>query len=235
MSSGGGHSAMVLKKGHAWQRGSALIVALLMLTAILMLGTSAVQIALQEEKASRNGRDRLIALQAAEAALDDAVRDIEYSPRRHLFKADYQDDLAGGCAGAEHGLYRGVCRNAAERAPVWQMAGFPDDERSPSVPYGHFTERHFPSGTGMSSARAPRYVIEVMEGPATAPGAQPGPAARFVRITAIGFGVRDSTRVVVQSFYRQHSDGSAESVPGRLFGWREIANWEELRNADTDE
>ena len=54
------------------QRGASLIVSLLMLVAVLVLGISAAQIALQGEKASRNDRDRQIAFQAAEAALMDA-------------------------------------------------------------------------------------------------------------------------------------------------------------------
>lgn len=218
-----------------FQRGAALIVALMMLTVVMMLSTSAVQTALQEEKASRNGRDRLIALQAAEAALDDAVQDIERSHRSHVFSGDYPEGLVDRCGGSETDLYRGVCGNPlAATRPVWQKPDFVSDEQSLSVPYGQFTDRRYSSGTAMAPARLPRYVIELITRRADALDEDGRSPERFFRITAIGFGVRDHTRVVVQSFYRKSDDGEQASVPARLFGWREIVNWEELHNASTE-
>jgi len=57
--------------------GSALLMCLLVMAVALMLGLSGARIALQEERAARNDRDRKAAFQAAEAALLDAQRDIE--------------------------------------------------------------------------------------------------------------------------------------------------------------
>jgi type IV pilus assembly protein PilX len=58
------------------QRGGALITGLIMLVALTMLGITALQSASLEERMSGNSRDRNLALQAAEAALRDAERDI---------------------------------------------------------------------------------------------------------------------------------------------------------------
>jgi len=58
---------------------SALLRCILVMVVALMLGLSGARIALQEERAARNDRDRKTAFQAAEAALLDAQRDIEQS------------------------------------------------------------------------------------------------------------------------------------------------------------
>ena len=58
------------------QSGFSLIVSLMMLIVIIILGVGASQMAINEERASRNDRDRQIAFQAAEAALKDAEFEI---------------------------------------------------------------------------------------------------------------------------------------------------------------
>ena len=58
------------------QRGFSLIVALMMLIVIIILGVSASQMAINEERGARNDRDRQLAFQAAEAALKDAEFEI---------------------------------------------------------------------------------------------------------------------------------------------------------------
>lgn len=58
------------------QRGFSLIVSLMMLIVIIILGISASQMAINEERGARNDRDRQIAFQAAEAALKDAEFEI---------------------------------------------------------------------------------------------------------------------------------------------------------------
>ena len=64
------------------QGGFSLIVSLMMLIVIIILGVSASQMAVNEERGARNDRDRQIAFQAAEAALKDAEFEIlsPYSP-----------------------------------------------------------------------------------------------------------------------------------------------------------
>jgi type IV pilus assembly protein PilX len=58
------------------ERGFSLIVSLMMLIVIIILGISGSQMAINEERGSRNDRDRQVAFQAAEAALKDAEFEI---------------------------------------------------------------------------------------------------------------------------------------------------------------
>lgn len=62
--------------------------------------------------------------------------------------------------------------------------------------------------------------------PRPEPGSNPG-AGPIYRITAIGFGAGEATRVVLQGYYRRAS----ASTPARRLGWREVANWPELHAA----
>ncbi|HJV74276.1 MAG TPA: pilus assembly protein [Noviherbaspirillum sp.] len=218
------------------ERGASLIVLLLMLTAVLMLGMSAAYIALHGEKAARNDRDRQIALQAAEAALADAEQDLEHSSRSHIFAQDKSDGFVAGCNGGQIGLYLGLCRRAGDGlAPVWLTVDFLSHDDNVTVPYGRFTGRPFQSGKGMLTARYPRYVIELMShdlSSKTDEDETKSNSVYFYRITAIGFGMRDSTRVVLQSYYRKNDGANRQAaVPEGRFGWREILNWQELRNA----
>jgi type IV pilus assembly protein PilX len=192
------------------QSGASLIVALIMLTAVLSLGVSAAQMAMLGEKAARNERDRQIALQAAEAALLDAETDIEDSPdekssRSKLFAHDRAEGFAAGCASGTGSAYLGLCLRAAAETPVWLSVDFLDQSsQAHSVPYGRFTGQAFQAGQGVMPARVPRYVIELMPYNLAGEGATAEDLTYFYRITAIGFGTRESTQVVLQTFYRKH-------------------------------
>ncbi|UUZ55346.1 hypothetical protein LP419_06225 [Massilia sp. H-1] len=59
------------------QQGAALLAVLGIMLAMMILAVSAMRAALHGERSARAERDRMIALQAAEAALIDAERDIE--------------------------------------------------------------------------------------------------------------------------------------------------------------
>lgn len=213
------------------QQGASLIVSLLMLTATVMLGMSAARIAVQEEKAARNARDRQVALQAAEAALTDAEMDIERSVRRHLFASDRGEGFVEGCGSGQADLYRGLCRSDPLGQPVWRTVDFMDVGQARFVPYGRFTGRRLPTGEGMLPARPPGYIIELMSYGDSRHAESGSSPTYFYRITAVGFGMRESTQVMLQTFYRKSDGGSRETiVPAGRFGWREIENWQELRN-----
>lgn len=191
-----------------------LILSLVMLIAVVLLGISAAQIALQGEKASRNERDRQIAFQAAEAALMDAELDIENSPdaaksRSRQFSKDsalgFPGDGEEGCNGGATNRNLGLCKRAADGAPpVWQTVDLSDESSSAhSVPYGRFTGQSFPTGSGSLPARLSRYVIELMVYDKQGESAEK--PSYFYRVTAIGFGARDTTQVVLQTFYRKEN------------------------------
>jgi type IV pilus assembly protein PilX len=196
-----------------YQCGVTLVVTLLMLVVVLLLGIAATQIALQSEKSSRNDRDRQIAFQAAEAALLDAEMDIEHSPdasksRSHLFANDsmlgFPGETGNACGSGEKNVYLGLCRHAPEGAtPVWQAVNFMDvaANTTSSVPYGRFTGQSFQTGSGSLPGRTPRYIVELML--YKKPGERADKLSYFYRITAIGFGTRETTQVALQTFYRK--------------------------------
>lgn len=204
---------------HAWnmifrrheQRGASLVVSLLMLIAVLLLGISAAQIALQGEKAARNDRDRQIALQAAEAALMDAELDIEGSPdpsrsRSDVFGPDNRMAFDGaGCSGGAGNRFLGLCMRADDDgAPAWKTIDFLDtSDNAKTVPYGHFTGQSFQTGVGSLPAKPPRYLIEQVVYNRGGEGVTKEDITYFYQITAVGFGTREDTQVVLQTFYRK--------------------------------
>ena len=119
--------------------GTALFMCLLMTAVVALLGMSGALVALQDERAGRNDRDRTLAFQAAEAALLDAQLDIEQPPdtvRGALF------GIAAPRFPAECGsgdVLLGLCDGAADAA--WQRTDFSDATAAGArtVAYGQFT------------------------------------------------------------------------------------------------
>ncbi|QAU35238.1 PilX N-terminal domain-containing pilus assembly protein [Janthinobacterium sp. 17J80-10] len=196
-------------------RGAALVVALLMLMVILMLGIAASQSALQGLKTTRNDGDRQVALQAAEAALRDAEMDIEQSPdagksRSSIFSRrsslGFPAHGETGCNGGAANIYLGLCRQAGMNAlPVWQTVEFGEDAATvQTVAFGTFTGQSLQVGKGALPSRLPRYIIELFS--YKRPGESADKVSYFYRITAVGFGARESTQVALQSFYRKEDE-----------------------------
>lgn len=194
------------------QHGATLLITLLLLMVVLLLGIAAAQIALQGEKFSRNDRDHQIAFQAAEAALLDAEMDIQQSPdearsRSHLFVAGGSPGFPVSaeqiCASGDQNISLGLCRYEEGSLSAWRHVDFLDAgaHTTSSVSYGKFTGQSFQSGVGLLPARLPRYIIELI------PHRKAGTSAEQVdylyRITAVGFGVRETTQVALQTFYRK--------------------------------
>lgn len=212
-------------------RGAALVTALFLMLAVLMLGVAGARTALNGAKAARHERDRHLALQAAEAALADAERDIEGgadpgSERAVLLAGGSPAAFSDACAGG--GASLGLCaRTAPPAPPVWQQADLADP--AVAAGYGSFTGAAMPTGSGLLPARPPRYVIELL----AVPGASAA-AGSFYRITAIGFGSLATTRVVLQSTYRKAPPAPAPDpvpLPAGRISWREVANWPDLHAA----
>ena len=88
--------------------------------------------------------------------------------------------------------------------PVWLKVDFTDTGSSTTrtVPYGKFTGQTMQVGKGQLSSKLPRYLIEVVNYKAAGEDAS-AQATFFYRVTVMGFGARDTTRVVLQSFYRK--------------------------------
>lgn len=168
------------------QRGMTLVMALVMMIAVLLIGMSAAELAWQGEKASRAQRDRHVAFQAAEAALDDAEKDIR-----------------SAVPDASRGL---LTRAQGDAAPAWQVVDVSraEDGGAGSVAYGSLTGAAMETGQGFLPFKRPRYIVERIECRQPGDDAATGAAPHYCyRVTAIGFGAQPQTQVVLQSVFRR--------------------------------
>lgn len=199
------------------QKGITLVTTLIMMIGIMMIGASAANLALQGEKGARGDRDRQIAFQSAEAGLLDAETDIEEAasgPRAEAFRQGSTGAFSVGCQTdrisqddqSGKGAYLGLCLagNDSVAVPPWlQLDAKGNSSQVAWVPFGHFSGRTMQTGSGPLPASPPRYLIERM------PFNQPGASAEsegqapIYRVTALGFGMRESTQVMLQSLYRK--------------------------------
>lgn len=184
--------------------GVALVITLAMLVAVLLLAATSAGMALMGEKAARAGRDRHVALQAAEDALMDAERDIEQAGAARAALLAAAGDFGPGCGtGDALGLCGPAAAGAMADAPPWQAVDLAAG--GAGVALGHFTGAAMPTGEGALPMRRPRYIIE--RRPDHRPGEEAGAAPQFYyRVTAIGFGNREGVQVVLQSAWRRPGD-----------------------------
>jgi type IV pilus assembly protein PilX len=197
------------------QRGFSLIVVLLILIVTTVLGVGAAQVSLVNERGARNDRDTEVAFQAAEAALLDAESDVlgpndSAQQRLCLFSSQDVAAFVAGCGGA--GDHQGLCAPGEPGTePAWMGADFSAGSGK-SVAYGTFTGQTYFSGdagTGSSRAgalpaRAPRYIVEAIRNRGgwqvnALQSASARSASYIFRVTAIGYGMRDETQVVLQT------------------------------------
>ena len=188
-----------------------MLTTLMLLTASMLLGAATANMTLMNEKAARNGRDRTIAFQAAEAALSDALLDLQH----WRGKADAFPRQVGRCG--TPGAQAGLCRS--DGAPLWKTV----DLGATSIAYGSVSGRVFAHGGAMLAAQAPRYLIELLQlktSPVT-------PVLLRYRISAIGFGPQQHNHVLLQTIYsisagEDAQSGTATLPPARRLSWREI-------------
>lgn len=205
------------------QCGVTLLVTMLILVAVMLVGASAARMALQGEQAARAGRDRQVAFQAAEDALMDGEREVArtvsggadsggvgagagaelWSARSALFGVETGVGFIDGCGTGPVNV--GLCaRTGSGAAPAWQAIDLSgaEDGGSHTVQYGDFSGAAMQTGNGFLPFRRPRYLIERV--PCHQPGDEVGaPGGTCYRVTAIGFGARSQTEVVLQTVYRK--------------------------------
>jgi type IV pilus assembly protein PilX len=191
----------------ARERGAVLIVALLFLVILTMLGVTAMSSTTMEERMAGNTRDSNLALEAAEAALRDAVRDI--------YGAAYVgvNSRAGGVKPSFFGdavRTLGSCGSTGLCLPAYQSVGETDSKlpaapavdmtAAPSVEYGTYTNAPKLQGLAMQ----PRYIIENFclvdqTGVGSIGGTFCNP--NYYRITARGYGMNPNSQVTVQEVF----------------------------------
>lgn len=176
------------------QRGSVLLVALVMLMVMTLLMVSSMRTNTTDERMASNARDWNLAFEAAEAALRDAERDI--------LKVDHVSGETGFMTGCSSD---GLCKTPTDGTPVWVTleenndAGWLTGANSgKSVRYGTYTGADDIQGV----AAQPRYIIE----PIHDKSYTELPNRYFYRVTAVGFGANTSSRVMLQAVYRQLKD-----------------------------
>ena len=188
--------------------GAALAISLFLLIAVLVVGVSAARSAFDGEKAARMERDQQLAAHAAEAALVDAERDIEGgtdAQRAAMFEPGSALGFVDGCGTGTPLSNLGLCLRQESGSPAWQRIDLAHD--GATVPLGRFTGASMQVGQGSLPAALPRYIIELIPFVRAGEDAS-SPAANFYRITAIGFGAQNGTRVVLQSYYRKVKGGA---------------------------
>jgi type IV pilus assembly protein PilX len=187
------------------ERGVTLVVVLLILVVVMVLGIGSAQIGLLGERTTRFDRDYLIASQSAEAALMDAEFDIRGpgGSRAANFAPGLDGLFVEDCGSS--GTTRGLCLPKSDQVkPVWAQVDFTDQSNSArTVAFGTFTNRSFSSGGGIRPARAPRYIIEIIDDQAQGNNAASTQTPKMYRVTAMGFGPRVDTQVVMQMVFRK--------------------------------
>lgn len=181
--------------------GFVLVTALMFLVALTVLGMSIMGTNTLEERLAGYFRDRQLAFESAEAALREAERDLLYGTR----SISGEMGFVAGCSSD------GLCLPATDGSPVWVDLQDANDSgwmkgtgSSKSVKYGTFSK---PASAALPHvAQQPRYVIEVLSvvpvGTSQKIGFAPKASSYVYRVTAVGFGRRVSTRVMLQAMYR---------------------------------
>jgi type IV pilus assembly protein PilX len=184
------------RRTRASQRGFSLITALLLMLSVLLLSLAVMSVNVSQERIIGNTRDRELALQAAEAALRDAERDI-YS------NVTAATAFVSNCAS-------GLCIPPSQSAtpdpkPVHEQTWFNWSDNTKVRALGQYTGA--PAVPGVSSA--PVYVIEKLGVLGTPPGesmrigTEPMPPSVAYRTTVKATGGRAETQVMLQSLYQK--------------------------------
>lgn len=213
------------------QQGAALIVTLVMLMLLLLLSSSLAEMAILDAKAARNDADRQVALQAAESALADARSDIytawTSASRGSLFNSHSEAVFSPGCNRGERNPYQGLCAGDVGSANLLtdELNNKFDLSTSDlaSVQFGRFTGRRMPSAVGPFPAQLPRYIIELIRKISLETS-----STYLYRISALGVGTQPGNQVLIQSVL-QVSISSTQPITFKRINWREIQNWQDLR------
>jgi type IV pilus assembly protein PilX len=164
------------------QRGAALLVCLIILILVTLMGLTTMRTSVLQEKISGASSDRTLALQAAELALRDAETHVK----------NYLDPESGFADGCEASLCRAPTDGSSAADTIdWDSAAV--------ASYGQATAAPAIGGV----ATQPKYIIELMYKMQPLPGnsASMKSMGTPYRITALGYGKQQQTRVMLQSTY----------------------------------
>lgn len=187
-------------------RGIALVFVLIMMTIATSIALISARITLSDERSARNDRDRQIAFQSAEMALNDAELDIMDPLTERGCKFGTVGLIAGeGCsANAET---RGLCgfKPSLGNKPIYKDINWEDTTAARAyVNYGEFTNRDGALQVGAVGAPsiAPKYILLQTTLPLLVPfnnGKQQYETTNAYRVYALGYGASKDTQVMLES------------------------------------
>jgi type IV pilus assembly protein PilX len=155
-----------------------LVIALILLVVLTLIGLSASNVTMMEERMAGNTRDHNLALQAAEAAL--AYGKLNWNQGNLYMDVIPNPPNTTSGTGATIGLKAIDLDNANDKA-FWDAY----DWTNQSI--------QLPAGSISEVTTRPRFVIERLPNTGTAPN-----ICHNLRVTARGTGLQDSTTVILQ-------------------------------------
>ncbi|HTN34688.1 MAG TPA: PilX N-terminal domain-containing pilus assembly protein [Marinobacter sp.] len=163
-----------LKKVSVHQKGSVLIVSLVMLLLLSLIGVAGIQTTTMQDRMAANLQDKDMAFQAGEAALREAEEGLRVKVPVSFSGSD--------------GLYR----VGASGRPNWPANT--SDNGSSVITY---------TGTPLGASAKPKYFIEQID-TITPPGCDLSSYCEpaYYRITSVGFGGSDTSEAVLTTVYR---------------------------------
>jgi len=178
------------RAGPTAQRGIALIVGLIILAVLSLIGIAAFSISTQEERMAGNSRDRMLAFEAAEAALRGCENFVKSNGGLGVFVA---------APGTFPGMYQGPSSSTGlpitETAPAQSEAWWHDNTKTLQVPVPNSSAASAPSCVAESIALYPN------AGYTRGNPLNSANAANVAHITAHGYGKNSNTVVRLESYY----------------------------------
>lgn len=181
------------------QRGMALFISLVFLVLLTLIGLTAMSTDSLEASMANSDQDMNVAFQAAETAL----RDGETYVSADLIPADGFNSLCTG------GTYGGLCTQSTSAAPDWQWGGSIAQWGNPGsrtvIPITTPTAPAFAPLPGVY--QQPEFIVELLpnvpppRGPLGVPTAYGSSTLTAYRITAVGWGAKQSSNVMLQSIF----------------------------------
>jgi type IV pilus assembly protein PilX len=198
------------------QRGMSMLIVLGLMSVVFVVSAISVRITMLAERSARNDRDRQIAFQNAEAALGDAELDImgpnSAANRRCVITSkETKGYFVPGCGTDSTDKTRGFCApRAKDESSLHTDINFEEtnDANRRYVNFGEFTGRSNNiklKAAGGVSSKVPRYIVELVTyRPLVSANGQPaeaGPSQLAFLVTAVGYGISENTKVMLQSMY----------------------------------
>lgn len=192
------------------QRGLAIVFVLIMLAIATSVAVISARTTLLGERSSRNDRDRQIAFQGAEMALNDAELDImDPTTARGCKFGTHQIAAGEGCSATADA--RGLCgpKPSLGDKPLYKDVNWDDTSASRAyVNFGEFTDRasSLQAGPGIAGApyAKPKYIIVQTGLTAVVPydgGRRQFETRNAYRVYALGYGVSKETQVMLEAVF----------------------------------